>query len=91
MNILVTEVVGSIRVTKGFISGSELLSSQWKATLSLMNLSAMVVGALLRLGLTDTQENMDILIPLLATLAAATSMFHFCKAYLDAYVDLSKI
>ena len=78
----------SIGTVINCISGAELLSSQWKATLSLINLSAMVVGTLVRLGLTATQDKM---LPMLATLAAATSMFHFCKAYLDAYVNLSKI
>ena len=56
-----------------------------------MNLGGMVVGALVRLGLTDKQNTTDKMLPLLATVAAATSMFHFFKAYLDTYVDLSKI
>ena len=71
-----------------YILGAELMSSQWKATLSLINLSAIIVLSLLRLCM---QDDMDKILPALATLAAAMSMFHFCKAYLDAYVDLPKI
>ena len=73
------------------ILGAELMSSQWKATVSLINLSVIVVGVVVRLCLTAMQDDMDKTLPALATLAAAMSMFHFCKAYLDAYVDLSKI
>ena len=65
------------------ISGPEIIDSQWKPTLSIINIGSMVLRISLELGQTSVEYK---IIPIFITLASCCWMYQWCKWYFDTYV-----
>ena len=65
------------------ILGSEIIDTQWKQTLTIMNLGSGTLIAAMGMGQTLSSDR---ILPLLVTIAGGGFFLHFWKVYFAMYV-----